>query len=119
MDDFAQKLAQEQERVAAASRAAAARNSTAMVEYMNLLRLHIRNRLVIPPGLSGNPEAAFRVTQRPDGSVAAVQLSRSSGNPALDTAIERAILAASPLPLPSDPSLFSRELALTFRPLAD
>lgn len=115
LDNMESLLAQEMQR----ARAATARTSTGMAEYQNLIRLHVRSRLVIPPGLQGNPEALFKVTQRPDGSVAAIQLVRSSGTPALDAAIERAIQAASPLPLPSNPALFDRELNLTFRPLVE
>ena len=36
--------------------------------------------------------------------------------PPMTTAVERAILKSSPLPLPSDRALFDRELKLTFRP---
>lgn len=115
LDNMESLLAQEMQR----ARAATARTSTGLAEYQNLIRLHVRSRLVIPPGLQGNPEAVFKVTQRPDGSVAAIQLIRSSGTPALDAAIERAIQAASPLPLPSNPALFDRELNLTFRPLVE
>jgi colicin import membrane protein len=67
--------------------------------------------------VQGNPEAVFNVVQLPTGDVLSVKLKKSSGNPALDTAIERAILKASPLPLPEPRSLFERQLELTFRPL--
>jgi colicin import membrane protein len=45
-------------------------------------------------------------------------LKKTSGHPAYDTAIERAINSASPLPVPSDPALFQqlRTLNLVFRP---
>jgi colicin import membrane protein len=49
--------------------------------------------------------------------VLSTKLVRSSGNPAYDAAVERAILKASPLPLPANRELFARELRLTFRPL--
>ena len=44
---------------------------------------------------------------------------KSSGNLAYDAAVERAIAAAQPLPVPADPDLFResfRELTLIFRP---
>jgi colicin import membrane protein len=46
-------------------------------------------------------------------------LRKSSGNPAYDAAVERAIGNASPLPVPDDSDLFQesfRELDLVFRP---
>lgn len=115
MPDMSRMLEQEMRRAQTAS----ARSSAEMGEYMNMIRLHVRSQIVIPPGLVGNPEARFRVIQRPDGSVAAIELTRSSGNPALDAAIERAIRNASPLPLPNNRALFDRQLELTFKPLAE
>jgi colicin import membrane protein len=55
----------------------------------------------------------------PSGEVIAVRLKRSSGNAALDTAIERAILKSSPLPQPPQAELFSRLIELRYRPLDD
>lgn len=84
--------------------------------YANAISQRVRSRLIRPPGLSGNPEAVFEVTQTPAGDVLDVRLRRSSGIPALDGAIERAIRASSPLPLPANPAAFERQLVLTFRP---
>jgi colicin import membrane protein len=76
----------------------------------------VRGNWILPQDLEGNPEAIFLVIQLPTGEVLSTKLLKSSGNPAYDTAVERAILKSSPLPLPSDRALFSRELKLTFRP---
>jgi colicin import membrane protein len=46
-----------------------------------------------------------------------VKQTRSSGNPAYDEAVYRAILKSSPLPKPDNPALFERRLELRFRPL--
>lgn len=116
MDDLlAQRLAQE----LSAARSAAARVGDARAEYENRIRMRIRSNLVRPPGLSGNPEAEYSVSQLPDGTVTNVRLIRSSGIASLDDAIVRAIHASSPLPLPPSPELFQRELRLKFRPLED
>ena len=78
----------------------------------------IRGNIVLPPGASGNPEALFAISLLPDGSVVGEpRLKRSTGNPALDDAILRAIVKSSPLPKPDDPSVFVRNLDLVFRPL--
>ncbi|MBA4741424.1 MAG: TonB C-terminal domain-containing protein [Azoarcus sp.] len=101
----------------ARARTSPSADPAALAAYENLLRLHVRSRLIIPPGLQGNPQAMFKVTQLPNGDVSKVELLQSSGNAQLDIAIERAIQRASPLPLPEDKSLFKRELTITFRPL--
>jgi colicin import membrane protein len=98
----------------AARKASAARES-ALGQYTALIRAKVRGNWILPQDLQGNPEAVFLVIQLPTGEVLNVKLLKSSGNPAYDTAVERAILKSSPLPLPSDRSLFDRELKLTFR----
>jgi colicin import membrane protein len=45
-----------------------------------------------------------------------VTLKKSSNNPLLDDAIDRAIRKSSPLPKPENPSDFERNLQLTYRP---
>ena len=63
------------------------------------------------------PQAEFDVTLMPTGEVLNLKLTRSSGSSAYDSAVERAIYKAQPLPLPPDPTLFGefRELHLKFR----
>lgn len=93
-------------------------SDAARASYIDAVRAKVRQHVVVPPGVTGNPEALFDVTQMPDGTVVEVRLVRSSGIPALDAALERAIHAASPLPVPPDPRLFERQLRLILRPLA-
>jgi colicin import membrane protein len=96
--------------------AATARNK-ALADYVSRIRAKVRQNWILPQDVQGNPEAIFNVVQLPTGEVLSVKLKKSSGNPALDSAIERAILKSSPLPLPEPRSLFDRQLELTFRPL--
>lgn len=88
-------------------------------EHVGRVRAKIQNKVVLPPGLAGNPEAHYSVTVLPGGDVLEIRLVRSSGVPAYDLAVERAIKAAEPLPVPSQPELFQqmRVLNLKFRPL--
>lgn len=124
-DDYmAERLAQETQRTQLermmrddAARVATARSVGAKDAYTNAIRTKVRGNLLRPPGLSGNPEAVFDVDQLPSGEVLAIRLKRSSGVPALDDAIERAIRRSSPLPLPEQKELFERTLELRFRPL--
>jgi colicin import membrane protein len=99
-----------------AARKASASRASALGEYIGRIQAKVRGNWILPQDLQGNPEAIFLVIQLPTGEVLSTKLLKSSGNAAYDTAVERAILKSSPLPLPSDRSLFDRELKLTFRP---
>ncbi|MCB5190549.1 TonB C-terminal domain-containing protein [Methylobacillus arboreus] len=71
---------------------------------------------------TGKPELEVGISLMPTGEVIGVpRILKSSGLPACDEAIERAILQAQPLPVPSQPELFSRfrDLRLKFRPNED
>lgn len=114
-----QRLAKEREdaqrRIAEQQAAAQAKIKN---EYIERIRTRIKRFVVLPPNIQGNPKAEFDVVLLPGGEVLGVKLKRASGNAAYDSAVERAILKAQPLPLPPDPAMFKdfRELNLEFRP---
>ena len=112
----AQRLAKEQEDAQRklAEQAAAAR-LVQIDKYKAAIRDKIKRFIVLPPNLQGNPEAEFDVIQLSGGQVWDVKLKRASGNTAYDNAVERAIRRAETFPLPPDPTLFQRELNLTFK----
>lgn len=85
-------------------------------QWGDRIRARIRPNIVVPPELTGNPEAVFDVELLPSGDVRSVKLKRSSGSRAYDEAVERAILKSSPLPLPEKRETFSARLELVFRP---
>ena len=101
---------------AEAARQAAAAQAKALNEYIARIQAKVKSNWILPQAIQGNPEAIFLVVQLPTGEVLSTRLVRSSGNPAYDAAVERAILKSSPLPLPAARELFARELKLTFRP---
>jgi colicin import membrane protein len=116
----AQHLAQEQEKARQnlAAQQASARQ-TEINKYRKAISDKIRRYIFAPPNMQGNPEAEFTVRVLPGGEILAAPIKKSSGVPAYDDAVERAILKAQPLPLPSpDSPIFNefRELNLTFRP---
>jgi colicin import membrane protein len=117
----AKRLAQEKEAIAkrlAAEQASA--QSRIYDEYVRQISNKIKRNIIEPPNLQGNPQVEFEVRLLPGGDVmeGTLRMRRSSGVPAYDQAVERAILKASPLPLPPDPALFNmfRELNLKIRP---
>ena len=100
-----------------ADQAATAR-SQGQDKYGAAIRGKIRGNITLPPNIKGNPEAVFLVTQLPTGEILPpIKILKSSGNPQLDAAIERAILKSSPLPKPDDPRDFDRELKIPYRPV--
>jgi colicin import membrane protein len=94
-----------------------------VLDYQDRIRLKIRGLLRLPPLPKGNIEVVFKVNLLPNGEVSGrPMLVKSSGVPAYDSAVERAIVSASPLPLPPDKeaaNLFSEGLELKFRPYED
>ncbi len=88
-------------------------------DYRERIRAKIRQRVILPPDLEGNPEAVYAVSLLPGGTVTEIRLQKTSGVASYDFAVERAIFAAQPLPVPDDPGLFQanfKNLNLTFRP---
>lgn len=83
--------------------------------YLAKLKTKIRGNVILPPNLQGNPASVFRVTQLPSGEVIDVKLIKSSGNPQLDSAVERAIRKSSPLPTPEGRSP-DRIIDITYLP---
>lgn len=87
-------------------------------EYTRRISERIKRFIVEPPNMQGNPEVQFEVVQIPGGEVLSVRLKRSSGVAVYDSAVERAILKAQPLPPPPEGVTFNevRELNLKIRP---
>ena len=117
----AKKLAAEKQAIAdRLAKEAAAGQAGEIDKYTRMIQDRVRRHIVEPANLQGNPEVEIELRILPGGDVLepSVRVRRSSGNPAYDQAVERAILKASPLPVPSDPSLFNRfrELNLKIRP---
>jgi len=66
--------------------------------YIARLVTAIRSQMRYPASAPGNPFVTMRIEQLPNGEVVNVTVTRPSGVPAFDDAVERAIRAASPLP---------------------
>ena len=81
----------------------ASAQTRALNEFVTRIQNKIRNNIIEPPGLQGNPQVEFEVVILPGGEImdGSVKLKRSSGIPSYDQAVERAILKSSPLPVPA------------------
>ena len=106
---------------AAAERERAAQASARQAEvdrYKAAIQAKIRGRANVPDTVSGNPEVHVLIKILPGGEVLDIAITKRSGNPTYDTAIERGIRSASPLPVPpANSELFPqfRELNLIIR----
>jgi len=117
----AMRLAREQDEALkklAQSQAAAAAQAKLVDEYKRRIAERIKRFIIEPASLQGNPEVEFDVVVLPGGEVLDAKIRKASGQALWDTAVERAIRRAQPLPLPPDPVLMRefRELNLKFRP---
>jgi colicin import membrane protein len=113
-----QLVREQQEALRKLAAAQASARAKLIDEYKGRIAAKIKRFIVEPPNLPGNPEVEFAVTVLPGGEVLEVKTRRSSTVAAWDSAVERAIRRAQPLPLPPDPALMRdfRELNLKFRP---
>jgi colicin import membrane protein len=66
--------------------------------YIARLVTAIRSQMRYPASAPGNPVVTMRIDQLPNGEVATVTVTKASGVPSFDEAVERAVRAASPLP---------------------
>lgn len=89
-----------------------------MQRYRDAITAKIRGKANVPDTVAGQPEVQVRIKVLPGGDVLDIAIARSSGNRVYDTAIERAIRSAQPLPVPpADSELFPqfRDLILNIR----
>ncbi len=101
------------------AKASSAANASLIGEYTEKIKIKIRNNVNKSLCGDGNPELRFEIGVLPTGQISgSPNITKSSGNATCDEAVERAIIASEPLPLPDDPSLKAqfRNLKLKFRP---
>lgn len=128
-EDLTRKMAEEeaaiQSRLASQAevRAAASRRQAEVAsivgQHRDLISAKVRGNTRLPANLTGNPEVRCLVKLMPTGEVQSVRVTQSSGNPAYDEAVVRAIEKSSPLPLPADRdarAAFVPELSFVHRP---
>lgn len=113
----AARAAKQAEAQAAGARQAAL--SQTIGKYRDLISATVHGNTRLPDNLKGNPQVRCLVKLLPTGDVVSVRVTQSSGNPAYDDAVVRAIEKSSPLPLPSERearAAFVPELSFTHRP---
>jgi colicin import membrane protein len=105
-----------QRSIDAEERLDAARASGAMSSWVAQITARIQRAWIRPPSARPGLECTLYLTQVPGGEIVNVRLGACNGDDAVKQSILDAAYRASPLPAPSDPSLFERNLEVTFRP---
>jgi len=109
----ARTRAQAEAQAKAAAEAATQARVSEIDRYRGRIRDKIRGKANVPDNVRGRPEVQVRITILPGGDVLDIVIVKSSGNSVYDSAIERAIRSAQPLPVPSEPELFATFRSLT------
>lgn len=123
-DEQAQRAAHENSRreselraqLAAEERVNAARGSADEVAWLALIRDKVTRDWIRPPSARAGVNCEVLVTQVPGGVVTGVQIGSCNGDAAVRESIEAAVYRASPLPTPTNPDLFDRNLKFNFHP---
>ncbi len=113
----ARRVKQAEARLAASKRQSEL--ARAVGQYRDLISAKVRGNTRLPDNVKGNPEVRCLVKLLPTGEVQSVRVTQSSGNPAYDDAVVRAIEKSSPLPLPTERdarAAFVPELSFVHRP---
>ena len=122
--EAAQRAAQDKARretelraqLAVEERINAARSSAAAAEWLSLIRDRVTHSWLRPPGARPGLDCEVHVTQVPGGVVTGVKIGSCNGDAAVRESIEAAVYRASPLPSPTNPDIFDRNLTFTFHP---
>jgi colicin import membrane protein len=101
----ADEIAAEEDRLAAV-------DSGALAVYMAQIRQQIERNWSAPASAGAELECSVRVRQVPGGEVIGVTILTCNGDEAVRRSVEAAIYRSSPLPEPSDPNLFDRNILL-------
>ncbi|MDG2155919.1 MAG: cell envelope integrity protein TolA [Gammaproteobacteria bacterium] len=102
--------------MAAEEQLIAARTSGELAEYIALIKQRVERNWVKPSGSASAIECEVYVSQIPGGEVVVVKTGRCNADPAVIRSVEAAVYKSSPLPVPSNPRLFERNLRFMFKP---
>jgi colicin import membrane protein len=84
--------------------------------YLTDITAAVERKWNRPASAKEGIRCVINVTQVPGGAVTGVRIGECNGDDAVRQSIENAVYHASPLPLPTDPALFDRNLKLVFAP---
>jgi colicin import membrane protein len=85
-------------------------------QYIADIQNKVARHWIRPASAKQGSSCKVVVNQIPGGEVIKVKASKCSGDEVFRRSVESAVYKASPLPRPSDPGLFDREIVFTFKP---
>lgn len=87
-------------------------------QYVEIIKQKVTRNWLRPPAAAKGLSCTVAVSLMPGGDVLSARVTRGSGDPLFDQSVQKAVLKASPLPLPSDAALFDnfRDLEFLFNP---
>jgi colicin import membrane protein len=91
-------------------------NANDTTRWVFALQRQIAQNFILPESAPENLECVVDIRQRAGGRVLNVEVGRCNGDESVRRAIEAAVFKASPLPSPDNPSVFDRDLQITFKP---
>lgn len=102
--------------VAAEEKDLSTRSGPAMASWVQQITARIEHAWIRPPSAKAGIDCTIDVTQVPGGEIVNVKVGACNGDGAVVQSIQDAVYRASPLPPPPDPTLFERDLEITFKP---
>jgi colicin import membrane protein len=105
-----------QRALAAENERRAAEQAGLLDQYIRLIENQIERNWIAPASARTGLRCVVNVVQIPSGDVIDVRVGQCNGDDAVRRSIETAVRRASPLPKPPHPSLFERNLNVTFQP---
>ena len=102
-----------------AAQFAAEQDATELAEVVGRIRAKVERNWLRPPGSPAGLKCTVNVKLIPGGDVVSARVVQSSGDTLFDDSAEKAVLKASPLPVPDDPSAAKhfRDFNFVFKPL--
>jgi len=102
--------------IAAEQNALEAKKATYKQQWAALITQKIENNWIKSATAPENLKCILKVQEVPGGTVTNVQVGECNGDDAVRQSIVNAVYQSSPLPPPPDPSVFDRNLTITFCP---
>lgn len=107
------EFAVEQQRLEAANQK---RLSSLRGRYIADIQNKVERNWIRPASARQGLKCKVAVNQIPGGEVINVTVTQCNGDEVFRSSVEKAVYKASPLPRPSDPGLFDRDIVFTFKP---